>query len=140
MSRLERQNIVDLQYGDLAGRKSDGSLVKFFNEDNFVRTYKVYTALLTQTGDEDPVVVELENTIGDISITYNAAGTYIVQGATFSIDKTYVSPYGFSPLLDLPDGIWSEVDGTDIYILSISNADRVDGQLLNTPLEIRLYN
>jgi hypothetical protein len=29
MSRLERQNIVDLQYGDLAGRKSDGSLVYY---------------------------------------------------------------------------------------------------------------
>jgi hypothetical protein len=105
-------------------------------------TYKVYTALLSQTGTASPTTIVLQNTIGNISIAYESAGRYrIVGDDVFPFDKTYVSPYGFSPLLDLPDGIWTEVLGTnEIQIYSFSNADGADGQLNYTPIEVRLYN
>lgn len=40
------------------------------------RPYKVYTALMTQSGTDAPVPIILENTLGDIVWTYDAAGTY----------------------------------------------------------------
>ena len=105
-------------------------------------TYKVYTAVLSQTGTASPTAIVLQNTIGNISIAYESAGRYrIVGDDVFPFDKTYVTPYGFSSLTDLPDGIWSEVYGTnEIQIYSVNNADYVDGQLNYTPIEVRLYN
>ena len=55
-------------------------------------TYKVYTALLTQSGTDDPIAIVLENTIGDIVWSRTAAGTYAaeLEGA-FILDKTFSS-------------------------------------------------
>jgi len=41
-----------------------------------VKPYKVYTALLTQTGTTAPVATVLENTIGNIVWTYDSTGFY----------------------------------------------------------------
>lgn len=47
-------------------------------DDSFGGGAKVYRALLTQTGTDDPVATVLENTLGgDVVWTYNAEGTYI---------------------------------------------------------------
>ena len=58
-----------------------------------IRPYKVYTALLTQSGTNAPVATVLENTLG-ISITYsrNIAGIYILtpSSGTFNLNKTTV--------------------------------------------------
>lgn len=54
------------------------------------RPYKVYTALLTQTGTNAPVATVLENTLGGVVVwSYDAVGSYIgtLVGA-FTIGKT----------------------------------------------------
>ena len=53
------------------------------------RPYKVYTALLTQTGTNAPAATVLENTIGDIVWSRDDAGNYYgtLVGA-FTPDKT----------------------------------------------------
>ena len=64
----ELQADVDgLTSGDLTKVNPDGSLV---NLENTGRPYKVYTALLTQSGMTAPVATVLENTIGDINWSY----------------------------------------------------------------------
>lgn len=60
--------------------------------------YKVYTALLTQSGTNAPVATILENTLGFVpSWTRTAAGTYKITDASFQLNKTIVNnlnPWG----------------------------------------------
>ena len=60
--------------------------------------YKVYTALLTQSGTNAPVATILENTLGFVpSWTRTAAGTYKTTNASFQLNKTIVNnlnPWG----------------------------------------------
>lgn len=53
--------------------------------------YKVYTALLTQSGTDTPVATVLENTLGGIPVwTRNTIGTYtITLAGAFPITKTF---------------------------------------------------
>lgn len=53
--------------------------------------YKVYTALLTQTGTSAPVATVLENTIGAIVFGYDQPGTYtLTLSGAFPAAKTWV--------------------------------------------------
>ncbi len=54
--------------------------------------YRVYTALLTQTGTNAPVATVLENTIGNIVWTRNTVGQYMgTLAGAFPVNKT-ISP------------------------------------------------
>jgi hypothetical protein len=54
-------------------------------------TYTKYIALITQSGTNDPTVVELENTIGPIVWTRSVTGLYNgTLSNAFTLDKTYV--------------------------------------------------
>jgi hypothetical protein len=58
---------------------------------NNIRPYKVYSALLSQTGTNAPTAVVLENTIGFIGFGYTTTGTYsIVSNGDFTLDKTAI--------------------------------------------------
>ena len=53
--------------------------------------YKVYSALLTQTGTADPVVTVVENTLGVITINRDSSGRYSVNSSgLFTLNKTIV--------------------------------------------------
>jgi hypothetical protein len=55
-------------------------------------TYTKYIALITQSGTNDPTVVELENTIGPIIWTRISTGVY--EGTltgVFTLDKVYTT-------------------------------------------------
>jgi hypothetical protein len=54
--------------------------------------YKVYTALLTQSGTDAPVATVLKNTIGTITLSYSEEGGYLINcvGNLFTADKTVV--------------------------------------------------
>jgi hypothetical protein len=88
-----------------------------------------------------PVVTVLENTIGNIWFTYDMVGRYNVNSdGLFTTNKTYSVPYVYSPLSDLPNGIFIEnLTVNYSQIISIYNADTVDNQLSNTSIEIRVY-
>lgn len=46
---------------------------------NFIKPYKVYTALLTQTGTSAPVATILENTLGAVPVwSYQGVGNYVL--------------------------------------------------------------
>lgn len=46
---------------------------------DFIKPYKVYTALLTQTGTNAPVATVLENTLGAVPVwSYQSIGTYVL--------------------------------------------------------------
>lgn len=58
----------------------------------YIQPYKVYTALLTQSGTDAPVATVLENTLGDISFSYDTVGSYhITSDSLFIEDKTAVT-------------------------------------------------
>jgi hypothetical protein len=89
-----------------------------------------------------PVVTVLENTIGNIWLTYDSVGRYnLNSNGLFTLNQTYSVPYMYSPLADLPDGIFLEnLTVNYSQIISMFNASGNDDQLNNTPIEIRVYN
>ncbi len=116
----------------------DGNLI--VTGENNIRPYKVYTALITQTGTDDPTVVILENTIGNIVWTRSNPGAY--QGyliGAFTADKTYLTagpfPYLFNTSVTFQRG-----NDDVINLLNQTNNIQTDGILANTPIEIRVYN
>ena len=104
-------------------------------------TYTKYVALITQSGTNDPTVVELENTIGPIIWTRTAVGEYegTLTGA-FTLDKTYTTlnkVYNNSIVL-----VYRKTD--DIIKIETTNlhsptAAYHDAHLSNNTLEIRVY-
>lgn len=108
--------------------------------------YKVYTALLSQNGSAvSPTAIELENTLGDISFTYNDIGKYyIVSDSLFTVGKTFVI---VGPLSNgLVDG-FSTIAGmtaSEIFLFTETTnyfpVVKSDAMLDNTAIEIRVYN
>ena len=106
--------------------------------------YKVYTALLTQSGTDAPVATVLENTLGgEVVWSYSDVGNYFgsISNEGFVNDKTigFVSnnaSAGRYVLIDvyglIPDQIALQIKNS-ITNLSI---DGISGQ----PIEIRVYN
>ena len=92
-----------------------------------------------------PVVTVLENTIGNIWFTYNSVGGYLAKSnGLFAIDKCYQS-LSLNTDLSAPNGCLFSIQGLDTSDLFIQTNNPTaemgfDGQLINTPIEIRVYN
>ena len=124
------------------GWKHNGDVVDDITElFSYVPTYKVYRALLTQTGTDAPLPIVLENTLsGDLTWSYNAAGSY---GATlvgeFTADKTFIFIGQVAP-----DTVVStnrlDVDTVTVKTYDISSAGLTDSRLQSNSLEIRVYD
>lgn len=112
--------------------------------------YRVYTALLTQTGTNAPVAKVLENTIGDVVWSYGGVGAVIatINNGNFDTDKfvffigtpTWDGGSGFQFLagLDL-----TAIPATNPFFINsydIVNQNYFNGLLMDTPIEIRIYN
>jgi hypothetical protein len=115
--------------------------------------YKVYTALLTQSGVTAPTAIELENTLGtDLEWDYNGPGAYLLTApALFLANKTFIllgSSFddaaafnSFAQANRLND------DSINIFtgiLISSAVGENVTIQpennyLNNTPIEIRIY-
>ncbi len=126
--------------------KTGGTSDQFLKADGSVSTvpYKVYTALLTQTGTNAPTAIVLENTIGTtISYSYTSSGTYnfIATGNPFTLNKTAVFISG--QLLGLGFGTVTTAFVTTSnqgIIGTQQSSGGVNDYLINTPIEIRVYN
>ena len=105
------------------------------------RPYKIYTALLTQSGTNDPVATVLENTLsGNIVWSYESTGIYLgVLNGAFPLNKTGVL-MGNSGVdsLSLIKGYRSTIN--DIYIEASVSGVGTNGLLNYTLIEIRVYN
>ena len=107
---------------------------------DYIRPYKVYTALLTQTGENAPVATVLENTIGDIVWARISEGSYEgILANAFTNNKTFILVGA-----NLSDGTSEITFETSAFLSKIflaTYAARLtsDGLLINTPIEIRVY-
>jgi hypothetical protein len=110
------------------------------------RPYKVYTALLTQTGTDAPVATVLENTLsGAIVWSYiypgrysgTLTGEFISNKTVIFIGQNNEETVGFIKNLNSFSinniSIWT-------FALDTGNLSTVDSVLLDTPIEIRVYN
>jgi len=106
-----------------------------------IKPYKVYTALLTQSGTASPVANILENTLGEDPIwTRDSVGNFYVDSISnlFTTSKTFtiVTNRELTTLQFI--SVQSE---TQIYLEQI---DRVTGtysdNMAEIPIEIRVYN
>lgn len=108
-------------------------------------TYKIYRALMTQSGTSAPIANVLENTLGNIVWTYNSMGQY-----TGTLDGAFPENKYFAPvpIQGLDSGV-NEGGGGDIYtyyvidsstILLTSGSPPNNNILSNSPIEIIVYN
>lgn len=100
--------------------------------------YKIYVALLTQSGGFDPDIIELENTIGPITITRTGTGAYrIASSALFTLNKT---TFDITPI----QGFIKQDQLNSVNTIPFETRDTggvvSDGLLASKKLEIRVYN
>ena len=107
------------------------------------KSYKVYTALLTQSGTDAPVATVLENTLGgDVVWDRGGTGYYIgtLTGA-FTLNKT---GFTIQPPSNFADTGYFETNDVTVNTVEFTYAKAsggaADNVLLNTLIEIRVYN
>lgn len=119
---------------------SAGSLYATQNwSKNNLRPYKVYTVLLNQTSTNAPVATILENTLGVTPTwSYEGSGQYkITSTGLFLANKTFIATnYGIASE-DFAN-YYSLVRDNDNELLMVVSTG--DDRLINTPIEIRIYN
>jgi hypothetical protein len=142
ISRTRVQSTVPVKYAtDVSASYDDRTLVDKGYVTSIARPYKVYTALLTQTGTNAPTATVLENTIGPIVWSRSNPGLYLgtLTGA-FTVSKSW----GISE--DVANGSNSStrlrITGAPdaMQVLTALGTTTTDGLLANTPIEIRVYN
>ena len=109
-------------------------------------TYKVYTALLTQTDQDPPVATILQNTLGFTPTwEYVSSGQYRLVSPTsggFPTNKTFITiSQVTSSLSQSGDGLTdlhALIETTSRILLYDKNAAG-DGEMYDTPIEIRVY-
>ena len=140
MTLLEKIN--NLTWYDLINKLKD--ILKGLNDKpsgGYEPPYKVYTALLTQSGTNAPVATVLENTLGgEIIWSRNSVGIYTATLLRAFIDnKTTIQI-----IANIGKGhtTVSSVNDVDSVFLGMVNTvnSLADDILGNTPIEIRVYN
>ena len=103
--------------------------------------YKVYTALLSQSGISAPTLVVLQNTLGDtITPLYNSVGNYTLQLDAlnlFTSTKTFIllnSSYNANAYLGIVRG-----DDSQLLVNATFNGSNSNNVILNASIEIRVY-
>lgn len=140
----------------------------FFQVDGFpdatpsveVKPYKVYTALLTQSGTDAPVATVLENTLGESIVwqregvgEYQAFCSLLLDTDGYSDNKAFSNIFGYKTIqgTDSPTSTiakyseqWFETGviklATSTYPRGGGNSTFEDGLLYFMPIEIRIYN
>ena len=111
-----------------------------------VKPYKVYTALLSQTGTNAPTATVLENTLGGAIVwTRNATGTYYgTLNSAFPIQNKIALFQGGDMWNILPLEIirvqWLNSNTIQILTQQATDGTLVDNSLATTSIEIRVYN
>jgi hypothetical protein len=130
---------TDVNSSDVTKNFSIGSIVNLV--ENGGRPYKSYTALLTQTGTNNPTSIVLENTTGATAFISRAtAGNYSVAFSSnvLTTNKTAV----FINNSDTPGSrlIYANVSGPNTVTVITNNGGQIDNVLNSTAIEIRIYN
>jgi hypothetical protein len=131
----------------LFGSDSNGDQKQFDMSNFSSTTYKVYTALLTQSGISDPTAVVLDNTLsGSIVWTRLGMGNYkaTLVGEFPDADKVLilVNQAGTFPLGG-GDSVYTYAyvnDADSIILDTLLSSNYQDAMLYKTSFEIRVYN
>lgn len=109
-----------------------------------VLPYKVYTALLTQSGTSAPTAVVLQNTIGTVTLAYNGTGgSRILCGTSFPLNKTTVSisnPTTSGGVLTGTAGGFNAAAGVIVLNTKDLTGASANSLLNKTLVEVRVYN
>ena len=114
--------------------------------DAAARPYKVYTALLSQTGTNAPVATVLENTLGGTVIWSRVStGTYVgTLAGVFAVNKTICFHQRSSDLASSSafDYSMSSAQGSTntVDLKSTLAGGLADGLIIRSSVEIRVYN
>ena len=130
---------TDVNSSDVTKKFSIGSIISLANAT--IKPSKVYTALLTQQEDNDPVATILENTLGEIPVwTRDTIGNYYLDSISnlFTTNKTFTTVTNRELTTLQFISIQSE---TQIYLEQINRetSDYTDS-MVDIPIEIRVYN
>lgn len=136
------QLIVNTSTGELAYRAANNTGT--FTSWTTSVPYKVYTAILNQTGTADPVATVLENTTGATVVwTRASVGQYLgtFSSGVLTLNKTIVSPVqALPPYTNHADTY--RPDSSTVRIITTSSAANTDGLLssMYSYVEIKVYN
>ena len=105
------------------------------------RPYKVYTALISQSGTNAPTATVLENTLGTVNFTRSSTGVYFVNSSgLFTADKTFVimgagTNAAYTNAINL-------INSSTFSIVTKVSSTQADADSANTKVafEIRVYN
>ena len=134
---------VNTTYGGPASLQALNTWYTMEDIANTVRPYKVYTALLTQTGTSAPVATILENTANlTVTYTYNNPGIYLFSFVKLSSEKVVINvSTKFGSFGNIVTNSYTinptSVSGT--ITVSSSGPSNGNDALLNQPIEIRIY-
>lgn len=127
---------------------------KLATVNDLVKPYKVYTALLSQSGANAPIATVLENSIGLLTWFRDQSGVYtVLMPEQFNIDKIAViipsitSEDGFAGVASYEGGKYGASDGLYLNILTWQEnkttkilESTIDNLLFRSFIEIRVYN
>lgn len=122
----------------------------FLIKKNFELPYKVYSALITQTGATDPTAIVLENTLGTITFDYLTNGYYnILSSNLFVLDKTFIiiNLARFDSSISQPTvcmASYFDLSTINLYSyyydFALTRFFPSDDLIINGSIEIRVYN
>jgi hypothetical protein len=131
-----------------------GGIKKYVLDSIAPPKYKVYTALLTQSGLAAPTATVLENTTGlNISYTYSTTGKYIINlNSPIPKQKVTIEVSNFRYSTSVDTSVFflemiDDITNTGTYQLNTKSRTNVaqtiyfvNNALNNNKIEIRIYN
>lgn len=107
------------------------------------RPYKVYTALLTQTGTSAPTATILENTLGGtVTLSRTGSGAYKLTLPS-TVTPTKVGcffSFGGNNSTNMSSAITIEAGGTYVQLATYNSGTQSDALMTTATVEIRVYN
>jgi len=105
-------------------------------------SYKVYSALITQTSTNAPTVTILENTLGYTpSLTRSLTGIYSIGVTSSSLNFSYfINNNNTNENIIMRMGTSFNLGTYSFSIITKNSGSNTDSLLNNTPIEIRIYN
>lgn len=134
--------------GDGQTLEQDGMVVPNLTVTNSINgapvvNYRKYIALISQTGTNPPTATILENTLGDIVFSYVGVGIYdAVLTGQFLADKTWIVAGSADVNAGAGDFATLDIrrfDNDTIKLRTYDNFTGADDMLVNTSIEIRVY-
>lgn len=104
------------------------------------KEYKVYSVLLSQSGTNNPTATILENDIGAVDWRWEDTGVYSGTLAnSFPANKTFLYIQDLSAI-DGKRATCYRFDNNQVFVQTTEvNGTQLDGELINTAFEIRVY-